>query len=204
MLTAEFLLTALVVVFLPGTGVIYTASAGLFLGGRAGLAAAAGCTVGIVPHLIASVLGLSALMHTSIVAFQVAKYIGTLYLFYLAWAMWRAHGVMNFTCPNVDRSPSAIARRGFVVNGLNPKISFFFLALVPMFLKPEQGGTMMQVALLGAVFMVFSLVALIIYGLAADRIRARVLASPRGVRYVQRSFALAFAALGLRLAAIEH
>lgn len=200
MLTAEFLLTSLIVVFLPGTGVIFTASTGLFLGRRAGLAAALGCTAGIVPHLIASVLGLSALMYTSTLAFQVAKCIGTCYLFYLAWAMWRAHGVMNFTCPEMDRSLPAIARRGFVVNGLNPKISFFFLALVPMFLRPEHGGTMAQVALLGAVFMAFSLMALVFYGLVAERIRSRVLASPRGVRYVQRSFALAFAALGLKLA----
>ena len=73
MLSAEFLLTSLVVVLIPGTGVIYTISNGLFLGKRASIAAALGCTAGIIPHLTACILGLSALLHMSALAFQIIK-----------------------------------------------------------------------------------------------------------------------------------
>lgn len=76
MVSVEFLLTSLVVVLMPGTGVIYTVSTGLLSGWRASIAAAMGCTAGIVPHLLASVLGLSAILHMSALAFQVVKFAG--------------------------------------------------------------------------------------------------------------------------------
>jgi len=76
MITLNFLLTSLIVVLIPGTGVVYTISTGLTLGKRASIIAALGCTAGIVPHLAATILGLSALMHTSALAFQVLKYAG--------------------------------------------------------------------------------------------------------------------------------
>src|SRR6185436_10381444 len=89
MITLNFLITSLIVVLIPGTGVVYTISTGLTLGKRASIFAALGCTTGIVPHLGATVLGLSAVMHTSALAFQVLKYAGVVYLFYLASATWR-------------------------------------------------------------------------------------------------------------------
>jgi len=96
MFSTEFLLTALVVVLVPGTGVIYTVSTGLTHQWRASLAAALGCTAGILPHLTASILGLSAILHMSARAFRVLKFIGTLYLLYLAWTMWRDTGSLKF------------------------------------------------------------------------------------------------------------
>src|SRR5215208_1034782 len=89
MITLNFLLTSLIVVLIPGTGVIYTISTGLTLGKRASIFAALGCTAGIVPHLVAIILGLSAVMHTSALAFQALKYAGVAYLLYLAYATWR-------------------------------------------------------------------------------------------------------------------
>src|SRR5947209_4661966 len=88
-MTTEFLLTSLIVVLIPGTGVVFTISTGLLRGRRASLFAAFGCTAGILPHLGATVLGLAALMHTSAVAFQILKYAGVVYLLYLAYATWR-------------------------------------------------------------------------------------------------------------------
>src|SRR5262245_16020727 len=89
MITLNFLITSLIVVLIPGTGVVYTVSTGLTMGRRASIFAALGCTAGIVPHLLATVLGLSAVMHTSAIAFQALKYAGAVYLFYLAYATWR-------------------------------------------------------------------------------------------------------------------
>ena len=89
MISLEFVITSLVVVLIPGTGVIYTVSTGLAQGRKASVYAAIGCTAGIVPHLMATVLGLAAVMHASALAFQVLKYAGVVYLFYVAYATWR-------------------------------------------------------------------------------------------------------------------
>ena len=103
MFSTEFLITSLVVVLIPGTGVIYTVSTGLFLGWRASVAAAFGCTAGITPHLSASILGLSAILHMSALAFQAVKFAGAAYLLYLAWAMWRETGSLKFDSPTTQR-----------------------------------------------------------------------------------------------------
>lgn len=87
MISIEFIVTSLVVILIPGTGVIYTVATSIFKGKRAGITAAFGCTMGIVPALLASALGLAALFHTSALAFQILKYMGSVYLMYLAWQM---------------------------------------------------------------------------------------------------------------------
>jgi threonine/homoserine/homoserine lactone efflux protein len=88
-MSPEFLLTSLVVVATPGTGVVYTLAAGLARGSRASIVAAAGCTVGVLPHMAAAITGLAALLHTSAVAFGIVKYLGVAYLLYLAWSTRR-------------------------------------------------------------------------------------------------------------------
>src|SRR6185295_6553895 len=89
MISIEFLITSLIVVLIPGTGVIFTVSTGIVQGRKASIYAALGCTAGILPHLLATVLGLAAVMHTSALAFQVLKYAGALYLLYVAYATWQ-------------------------------------------------------------------------------------------------------------------
>src|SRR5207248_11332794 len=89
MITVEFLVTSLIVVLIPGTGVLFTVSTGLTGGRQASVFAAIGCTAGIVPHLVATALGLVALLHTSAVAFQCLKFAGVAYLFYVAYATWK-------------------------------------------------------------------------------------------------------------------
>ena len=202
----EFLLTSLVVVLAPGTGVIYTVSTGLLAGWRAAIAAAFGCTMGILPHLLACTLGLSALLHVSALAFQVFKFAGVAYLLYLAWSMWRETGGLNFDSNGKDRAKSMgrIALRGFLINILNPKLSIFFLAFLPLFVTPEGGAPLPQMLVLSAVFMGMTLGIFIVYGLCADLVRAKVAGSPRLVTWLQRSFAAIFAAMGLKLALAEQ
>lgn len=204
MLSTEFLLTSLIVVLIPGTGVIYTVSTGLFLGARASVAAALGCTLGIVPHLLASVCGLSMLLHMSALAFQLIKYAGACYLLYLAWGMWRDQGTLSFSTAEKTGSPATIVRRGFLINILNPKLSIFFLAFLPLFVSEGSVSPMLQMIMLSSVFMTMTLIVFILYGLAATGVRAAFAGSPRTVHCVRRSFALLFAALGLRLAAAER
>ncbi len=205
MISPEFLLTALIVVLIPGTGVIYTVSTGLFRGRRASLFAALGCTAGIVPALLASVLGLAALLHVSAIAFNVVKWIGVAYLLYLAWGMWRDQGGMSFAAPD-ERGLTRIAVKGFLINILNPKLSIFFFAFLPQFVVAGDAALapLAQMLLLGAVFMAMTLVVFVVYGLLAHGVRGAVLRSTRVQRWLQRGFAATFAALGLKLALAER
>lgn len=204
MLNAEFLLTSLIVVLIPGTGVIYTVSNGLFLGKRASIAAALGCTCGIVPHLTAGILGLSAILHMSALAFQVIKFAGVLYLLYLAWSMWRETGVLNFNSPSHSKGMLQIAIRGILINILNPKLTIFFLAFLPLFISPEVMSPTLQLVMLSLVFMAMTLVIFILYGLSANLVRMHVVNSPKLVIIMQRSFAALFALFGLKLALTER
>jgi threonine/homoserine/homoserine lactone efflux protein len=205
MITAEFLLTSLIVVLIPGTGVIYTVSTGLFLGWRASIAAALGCTLGIVPHLLASILGLSAIMHLSAMAFQAIKIAGAAYLLYLAWSMWRESGSPAFeqSCGRSSTLPR-IAVRGVLINILNPKLTIFFLAFLPLFLTRDVASALPQLLLLSGVFMAMTLVVFVVYGACAHSVRACITGSPRRILWAQRSFALAFASLGVKLAMTER
>jgi len=189
---------------MPGTGVIYTVSTGLFQGRRESLAAAVGCTAGSVPHLAASILGLSVILHMSALAFQVIKSAGAAYLLYLAWAMWRETGALNFRSPSINRGVLQIAAKGFFINILNPKLSVFFFAFLPLFISPGASSPELQLLFLGGMFMVITLGIFIIYGLVANAVGKHVVSSPGVTAGLQRSFAAVFAALGIKLAVMDR
>lgn len=201
--SSEFLLTALVVVLIPGTGVLYTVSVALLNGRRASLFAALGCTLGILPALLASLLGLALVLHISAVAFQVMKLAGVVYLLYLAWSMWRSDGTFSGSAVAAEVNLRAVALRGFLINILNPKLSIFFLAFLPQFIEPA-AGLAQQMLALGGVFMGMTFAVFVVYGTLASALRQQVITSPRIMRYLQRSFAALFAALATRLAVAER
>jgi threonine/homoserine/homoserine lactone efflux protein len=203
-MSIEFLLTSLIVVLAPGTGVIYTLAHGLSLGRRASVYAAVGCTFGIVPHIAASVLGLAAIMHTSALAFQLLKYAGVAYLLYLAWNAWRDSGSLSVESAQRERRMGRIVWRGAAINVLNPKLSLFFLAFLPQFIDPGAVGPELRMIALGLVFMGLTLVVFIGYGLLASYARTYVIGQPTVMTVMRRSFAVAFAALGVRLAFAER
>ena len=204
MFSAEFLITSLIVVLLPGTGVIFTMSTGLTGGRRSSIFAALGCTAGIVPHLVASVFGLAAILHASSVAFQTLKYLGVVYLAYLAWMMWRESGVLEFDNGPGDIRALKITVTAFLINILNPKLSIFFLAFLPQFVPRDAASPVFHMLSLSAIFMVMTLVVFIVYGLFANFVRSYISSSPRLVRWVQRSFSGIFVAMGVKLAMAER
>ena len=204
MISNEFLLTALVVVLVPGTGVIYTVSSGLFQGARASVYAAFGCTLGIVPHLLASVLGLSVILHLSAVAFQILKIAGVVYLFFLAYSMWRDTGVLKLKQDKALAEGWKISLKGLLINILNPKLSLFFLAFLPQFVPAETAAPMANMFTLSTVFMLMTFVVFIVYGLFANSVRTYVIHSPRMIVSAQRAAALVFAFLGIKLALSEQ
>jgi len=198
--TFQFLLTAFVVVIAPGTGVIYTLALGLGQGRRASVAAAFGCTFGIVPHLLAAILGLAAILHTSAVLFTVVKFAGVAYLLYLAWQAVRSDGALAIQPSRSRDADWHIARRGALINILNPKLSIFFLALLPPFLSGSPATATGEMLAMGAVFMAITFVVFVAYGIFAAAARDYLLQSERAMRWLNRSFAAIFAALAGRLA----
>ena len=204
MLSVEFLLTSLVVVLVPGTGVIYTVSTGLVHRWKASIAAALGCTAGIIPHLTASILGLSAILHMSARAFQVIKFAGALYLLYLAWGMWQDTGSLKLDRSQPRRNPGQIALKGILINILNPKLTIFFFAFLPLFVLPDAGSPTTQMIGLSAVFMGMTLVIFAAYGVLASAISKYLIQSPKAIRRMQRSFAVIFAGLAAKLALSEQ
>ncbi|WP_067812490.1 LysE family translocator [Actinomadura kijaniata] len=194
-MSIAFLLTALVVVATPGTGVVYTLAAGLAHGRRASVVAAFGCTLGTIPHMLATVTGVAALLHTSAVAFQTLKYLGVAYLLYMAWATLRDEGALTVerTAP---ASPVRVIVSGVLVNVLNPKLTMFFLAFLPQFVGPAD--PVPQMLRLSAVFMAVTFAVFAVYGVLAASVRDRLTA--RTMTWLRRVFAGSFVALGARLA----
>jgi threonine/homoserine/homoserine lactone efflux protein len=200
--TPEFLITTLIVVATPGAGVLYTVAAGLSRGPQASLVAAFACTLGIVPHMVAAVTGLAAIMHASAVAFSIIKWLGVAYLLYLAWKTFRDKSVFEEVQPDHAKvSPWRVIVSGVLVNVLNPKLTIFFFAFLPQFVQPGSAGAVLHMVWLSAVFMALTLVVFSVYGVFAAAVRREVISRPRIVAWMRRSFAATYVVLAGRLAA---
>ena len=204
MITPEFFMTALIVVLIPGTGVIFTVSTGLLQGRAASVYAAIGCTAGIVPHLLATILGLAAVMHAGALAFQVLKIAGVLYLFYLAYSMWRDTSAFAVDKAVSRTGARALVMKAVLLNVLNPKLTIFFLAFLPQFIEPGAAQPMLQLLVLSAVFMAMTFAVFVVYGFVAHAFRAKVIDSHRVQCYLRYGFSAAFAGLGVKLALSER
>ncbi|MCB9457732.1 MAG: LysE family translocator [Anaerolineaceae bacterium] len=203
MINTEFLLTSLVVVLVPGTGAIYTITTGLTLKWRASLAAALGCTLGIIPHITASILGLSAILNMSAQVFSVLKLAGAAYLLYLAWSMWREAGTLDINQKTTETSVKQIIRRAITINLLNPKLTIFFFAFLPLFTTKDSSSHTAELVLLSAVFMGMTLVVFAGYGILASAIRTYLMRSSRAVKRLQQAFAVILAGFAVELALSE-
>ncbi|RWK44301.1 LysE family translocator [Mesorhizobium sp.] len=203
-MSIEFLLTSLIVVASPGTGVLYTLSAGLSRGARASIIAAFGCTLGIIPHMAAAITGLAALLHTSALAFETLKYLGVAYLLYMAWNTLKESGSLNVGQDVAPRSAGKVITSGILINILNPKLSIFFFAFLPQFVSTTEPRALSKMLELSTVFMLLTFVVFAGYGIFAASIRSHVVSRPAVLTWMRRSFAGAFVALGAKLALTER
>jgi threonine/homoserine/homoserine lactone efflux protein len=210
-MTLSFLLTSLIVVASPGTGVLYTLAVALAQGSRASVAAAFGCTLGIVPHMTAAMLGLAAVLHTSALAFAALKWCGVLYLLYMAWQALRETGALavegpqgTFSGGSGGRSRRRVIVTGILINILNPKLSIFFLAFLPQFIAADEAHPLARMLALSGAFMLMTFAVFAVYGLFAASVRDRVITRPNVMAWLRRGFAAGFAALGARLALSER
>jgi threonine/homoserine/homoserine lactone efflux protein len=200
----EFLLTSLIVVVSPGTGVLYTLAAGLSRGARASVIAAFACTLGIIPHMAAAITGLAALLHTSALAFQTLKYLGVAYLLYMAWKTLQEHGALKIAKEIEPRSVRQVIVSGILINILNPKLSIFFFAFLPQFVSASEPHALPRMLELSAVFMLMTFVVFAGYGVFAASVRNHIISRPSVLMWMRRTFAGAFAALSLKLALSER
>jgi len=204
MINAEFLLTSLAVILIPGTGAIYTITTGITHKGRASLAAAFGCTLGILPHILASVLGLSAILNMSAHIFSAIKMVGAAYLLYLAWNMWREAGKLEFKQEGQEANAGQIILKAITINLLNPKLTLFFFSFLPLFITENSSAPTMEMLLLSAVFMGLTLLVFALYGLLASSVRTYLLNSSRAVKRMQQAFAVVIAAFAVKLALTDQ
>ncbi len=223
----EFLVTSLIVIVSPGTGVLYTLAAGLSRGAKASVVAAFGCTLGIVPHMAAAILGVAALLHTSALAFETFKWLGVAYLLYMAWSALREKGALRVEPQPVIpaktgiqneslgprfrgdermelRSAIKVTVEGVLINILNPKLSIFFFAFMPQFVRGDEAQPLAHMLMLSAVFMLLTFLVFVGYGLFAAKVRAHVISRPKVLTWMRRTFAAAFVALGAKLAMAER
>ena len=204
MMSIDFLITTLIVVISPGTGVLFTLATGLSRGGRASVVAAFGCTLGIIPHMAAAVLGLAALLHASALAFQLLKYAGVAYLLYMAWMILKEHGALSLEGQSRSRSSLQVIVHAVLINILNPKLTIFFFAFLPQFVGPEEATPLARMLELSGVFMAMTFAVFVLYGLFAAAGRNHVISRPRVMAWMRRTFAAAFVALGAKLAFAER
>ena len=203
-MSIEFLITSLVIVATPGTGVLLTLAAGFSRGSRAAVIAAIGCALGIVPHMAAAIVGLAAILHASVLAFQAIKILGVVYLLYMAWQTLRESGAFSFETEADTRSARQVIVAAILANVLNPKLSIFFLAFLPQFVPASDPHALPRMAGLSAVFMLLTLVVFVVYGLLAAALRDKLVSRPRVLPWLRRVFAGAFVALGARLALADR
>ena len=207
-MSLSFLITSLIVVVSPGTGVLYTLATALTRGSRASVAAALGCTLGILPAMVAAMLGLAAVLHTSALAFAALKWCGVAYLLYMSWQALREQGALSvetrLDAKSSRRSSRQVIVTGFLINILNPKLSIFFLAFLPQFIAADEAYPLARMLELSATFMAMTFVVFVVYGLFAGAVRDRVVTRPRVMTWLRRTFAGGFALLGAKLAFAER
>lgn len=207
-MSVEFLLTSLVVVALPGTGVIYTLSSSISGGWRHGFFAVVGCTLGIVPHMLAAMLGLSGVMQAGAVAFEMVRWLGVAYLIYMGVSMIRDGGALQLDNHD-DRgdktsSMGLVVRRGILVNLLNPKLTVFFFAFLPQFLDTPPALLDPRLIGLGGVFMLMTFAVFAAYAYASAALRDRVFGVPVVRRWFQRSLGALLVGFAARLAVTDR
>lgn len=207
-MTLDFLIIALIVVATPGTGVLYTLAAGLSRGAKASAVAAFGCTLGIVPHMLAAITGLAALLHASALAFDIIRYAGVAYLLWMAWQTWRDRGALSLgnaaNGAGAGKTARQVTVEAILLNLLNPKLSIFFFAFLPQFVRADADDALAQMLSLSAVFMALTFGVFVLYGFFAAAVRDHVLSRPAILLWLRRTFAAAFVALGAKLALAER
>ncbi|MEQ9720431.1 LysE family translocator [Yersinia alsatica] len=198
-MSSEFLITSLIVVISPGTGALYTIATGLGSGVKQSLIAAVGCTLGIIPHMLAAITGLAAIFHTSAAAFGIIKFLGVIWLLYMAWITLKQNGPLQVESTSETATPLKVIVHAVLINLLNPKLSLFFLAFLPQFISTETISPTHDMLILSGIFMLMTLLIFMLYGVFSSFMRGHILSRPKVMKILRASFSLSFIGLGIKL-----
>ncbi len=193
-----FAVAATLLIIVPGPNVIFIIARGIDQGRRAAVTSALGVEAGMLVHLGAAVLGLSAVITSSDILFNVVKYAGAAYLIWMGVASFRAKAV-NPDVPGISRQTGygRLFTQGLVVNVLNPKVGLFFIAFLPQFIDPSRGSATGQILILGAVFAVIGVVSDMVYAFASGSIGAWLSTRARIARHRDRFAGVVYILLGV-------
>ena len=198
--TYTFLITSLIIILIPGTGVIYTISTGFSKGKKASMFAALGCTAGIVPHLCASIILSSLLMKNSPKAFLIIKIIGAFYLLYLGLGMLFSKSGLNFDNARTEDKFIGIVPRGILINLLNPKLTLFFFSFLPQYVSSNSQNYTIECIMYGFAFMLLTFAVFIGYGMLAGTTKKFMINSPKCINLIQKLFGILFIIFAIQLA----
>ena len=199
-----FIGASILLTIAPGPDIIYVLAQGVSNGKRSAVITALGLCSGITIHTIAAALGLSVIFHTSSFAFNSLKYAGVAYLLFLAYkAVVNSKQFLHSNTPP-QLTYKSLFQRGFIMNLLNPKVSLFFLAFLPQFITPNSKHIALEMAALGAIFMIQAIIIFTIVGLCAGTIGDRILKQPPVARSLSLITAAIFIILSIRLALMQH
>lgn len=198
--TYTFLITSLIIILIPGTGVIYTISTGISKGKKESIFAALGCTTGIVPHLCTSIIFSSLLVKMSPEAFLILKMAGAIYLLYLGFGMLFSKTGFDFESSQTEKKSTTIIRRGILINLLNPKLTLFFFSFLPQYVSSNSQNYVIECLLYGFAFMLLTFVVFVGYGMLAGIAKKSIINSPKWINLIQKLFGIIFIAFAIELA----
>ncbi|MGL1892576.1 MAG: LysE family translocator [Spirochaetaceae bacterium] len=199
MISLSFILTSIIVIIIPGTGAIYTITTGLAGNKRNAIYAALGCTLGIVPHIFAGIVGISAILNTSAQLFKIVKIIGVIYLLYLGIGLLRSKSEIKIE-EGQNEVTSKIIIKAILLNLLNPKLTIFFLSFLPQFINPSGMSSNYQMVILSLIFMILTFVVFITYGILANSFKNILKESPKITKRIQQSFGVIIMGFAAKLA----
>lgn len=195
-MTAEFLLTSLVLALLPGPGVVYVLSTGVAQGARAAVLGTAGCLLGAAPHLAAAAAGVDRHVTENALVFEIVKWTGVAYLVFLGIRTWRERRRYEIATGHRSRSVMQLLLYGALLSLLNPKLPIFFYGFLPRFISPDRE----DVLLLSLTFLAVTGLVYVGYGVLAAFLGQRLLGGPRARSWTSRVFASCYGLLAARLA----
>lgn len=191
-------------VFIPGPATLLTVARATSSGTRVGIATGAGVAAGDVLHTFMAIVGISAIIATSAVLFSIIKYAGAAYLVYLGIRALLDKAPTDMTPGALPISARSAFRQAILAEVLNPKTALFFLAFLPQFVRPENGSVVLQLSVLGIVFVLLGLLATVVFALAAGGLGNFLRRNPTVLKWQAKVVGCKYCALGVRLALQER
>ena len=200
---ALFSLSAIALALVPGPDNIFVLTQSMTRGAKAGIAVTLGLMTGLVVHTTAVALGVAAIFQTSQLAFDILKYLGAAYLLYLAYLSFRDSSNLTLHAERNRLTFARLYRRGIFMNITNPKVSLFFLALLPQFADASRGSVTVQIFLLGGLFILSAFTVFSSISLLAAKISAWFVHTPKANAWLNRVAGGIFVVLASKLALLQ-